>query len=153
MGPSKELTPANIWGQLSRDAKLLTFFLASGHGLSQGQELIEVMSQNETMGFDREKAMAELSDTGVLDEITFIQEMRERLAKMPKPRQAIIGPLEERLKADLWPTDEEREYIRLRYQIATYEENPEQNESYDEPRYRLKPEFQEFMEEMLEDSR
>jgi len=137
----EELTPSDIWQQLPEDTRRLAYVLATGGGLSQSLEFIETMSQDKEVGFKLETAMEKLAAVGALEEITFIQEARELLEEMPKPREGVIGSVEERIQADLQLTDKEREYLWLHFQIEDYDEDPEQHKLWDETRYRLKPEF------------
>jgi hypothetical protein len=146
----------DVWSRLSEDAQKLAISLATGGGLTQGKWFLEAMSRDDQIGFDLDKSMKELSGSGLLQEVTLIQEKREQLARMPKPREIILTPLDQvpsdRLKERLGMslTDSEREYLRLAHDIEEYEANrekyPDRYKGWEEPRFRLSPEFQGFID-------
>lgn len=145
----------DVWSRLSQDAQGLSVFLATGGGLSQGRDFLEAMSQDPEMGFNLDKAMKELSGSGLMEQVTLIQERRERLASMPKPREIMLTPLDkvpaDRLKERLSDlTDSEREYMRLAHEIEEYEANrekqPERYKGWEQPRFRLSSAFQGYID-------
>lgn len=146
--------PNELWEIISEDAQRLALFVATGGGLSQGRWILEEFSRDKQMGFDLDKSMRELTDLGILQEVTLVQERKERLAKMPRPRDILLIPLDqlpvEKLKERLeGPSNIEREYLRLAHEIEDFEKNkdkyPERYESWETPRYRLNQEFQDFI--------
>lgn len=157
MTETEQPIPKDIWANLSEDGQKCAIALATGGGLTQGKWFIDAMSQDDSIGFDQERGLSGLRDTGVLEEITLIQEKKEQLDKMEKPREIMLIPvtevpaekLKERL-SDL--TDAERSYLRLQGEIAEYGQNkgkqPERYKGWEEPRFRLTSRFQSFIEEM-----
>jgi len=157
---AEQLTPKDIWSKLPEDGQKLAISLATGRGLSQGKWFIDAMSQDDSIGFDAEKGMKALSDVGALEEVTLIQERREQLSRMKKPREIMLVPITEvppeRLKERLGDlTDDERSYLRLAHDIEEYEQNrdkqPERYKGWEEPRYRLSSKFQSFIEQQFGD--
>lgn len=151
--------PSEVWDRLSEDAQRLVIALATGGGLSQEKDFLEFMSQDPDGGFNLDKGMEELFSLGLLQQVTQIQEMRERLASMPRPREIILTPLGQvppgRLKEYLNPTDSERKYLRLTVEIKEHEANrekyPDHYKGGEEPRFRLSPEFRGFIETIFKE--
>ncbi|HEY1074278.1 MAG TPA: hypothetical protein VGE59_01075 [Patescibacteria group bacterium] len=88
-----------------------------------------------------------------LEEVTFIDEQRTRLAHIEPIPSLLLTHLsdvpaellQERL--DWVPTQEEREQLRLRRMLTEYELEPEKFEIGDAICYRLTPGFQEFIDQ------
>lgn len=155
---TEQLSAGDIWDKATDDARRLAISLSVSGGLSQAGDYLEFRAHDKDLGFDLEKAKQELSVFGVLQQISLIQEKRERLLQMKKPPQILLTPitelrgeqLRERFNLDAQITDEVREYLRLSREVKEYEQNrekqPERYRSWEEPRYRLRPDFQAFIE-------
>lgn len=153
--------PAVIWDRLSKDGQKLALSLAVGRGLSQARWFLEAMAQDPEMGFDLDKSMKELSDLGILQQVILIEERRELLARMRKPRDIVLmpldqvplGKLQEKLETKL--TENEREYLRRLDEIEEYEANkdryPDRYKGWEEPRFRLTPDFQTLIDTLPEE--
>ena len=156
MKPEIERTPRDIWSLLPEDGQKLATVIAQGRGSALSDWLIDGLSKNETLGFDREKGMKALREHGVLEEVTLIQEMQEQLQQIPLPREIILLPVHEVPTEKLpekfqGPTEEERKYLRLASEIREYDKNrkknPAKNKPLERPRYRLTDDFQAFLEQ------
>lgn len=153
-----EATPEMILSRLPEDGVRLAIVLSTGGGTSQGEWFIDDMSQDGEIGFDKEEGMEALFEFGVLEKVTFIQEREEQLAALPRPREVLMMPIEEldseqiNKRFDTRPTDEESKYLRLASDIEKYRKNrdkhPERYKNWEEPRYRLSPEFQDFLDQL-----
>jgi len=148
-------TLSNIWSKLSEDAQNLAISMNPGGEFSQRRDFLEEASQDPDMGFNLEIGIKELSELGLLQQITLLQERREQLANMPKPRAIMLIPhnqipkdkINERLEE---LTEDERKYFRLSRQIEDYEKNhekePSKYEGWEKPRFRLVSDFQSFID-------
>lgn len=112
------------------------------------------MAKDPKLGFDLEKAIKELTDLGVVEQVTMLQERRERLAQMPRPREIMLMPISKIPKKKLreylkGPTEEEEDYVNLYKQLSDYEKNheqfPERYQNWEKPRIRLKQKFLEVV--------
>lgn len=160
MESEKSFNSKDIWVQLSEDSKKLAIAIATGGGLSQGKWFLEAMSKDEEMGFELDKGTEELFNLGILEEVTLIQEKRERLSTLSKPREIMLMPLDqvplEKLRQRLdSPTEGEREYLRLDREIKEYEEYngrfPERYKGWEEPRFRLRSDLQEYITDTFDE--
>ncbi len=77
MNEVEQLAPGDIWDKVSDDAKKLAISLFHSQGFSQARDYIEDMAQDKDGGFDLEQGMQGLSDFGVLQEITLIEEKKK----------------------------------------------------------------------------
>jgi hypothetical protein len=149
---------SDIWNRLSLDAKILSIYLSRMGDLSLSKETLTSFSKKDNTLFDLDKGLDELSASGVLRQITLIQEKRERLIHMPKPRDIMFMNIEivpdillsERLSNK---TEAEKEYFNLADEISQYEKYknkyPKRYQGWEEPRFKLNSEFQEFIKVKL----
>lgn len=159
---AQELVPKEIWSKLSVDGQKLAISLAAaqmGSRRTQGKWLIDAMSKDgDKTVYDIEKSMKELSDFGVLEEVTLIEEKREQLTTMQKPDEIMLMPLTEvppeRFKERLRDlTDDERKYMSLAHEIEEFDQNHEKYadryKGWVVPRFRLAASFQSFIDEQF----
>jgi hypothetical protein len=146
--------PQETWNKLSSDGKHLSIYLAIGGQWSQDREFLEAMAKGSEPPFNVNVGLQDLNINGVLRTLTLIQEKREVFAAMPKPDPLILTPLSEvpleRLSERLRMLNpHEQEYMRIKHDIEEYEtkkdENPERYKEWEKPRYKLTPEFQQFI--------
>lgn len=152
--------PIDTWNKLSKDGQSLAIYLAVCCGLTQGREYLEAMASDPKEGFNLDQGMQELTGSGILQRVSLIQEKREKLASMSKPDDIVLIPItevpRERLSEALSRqlTEEDRKYLKLKREIEEYERDhdkqPERYKRWDEPRYRLSPDFQNFVTEQFD---
>lgn len=106
---------------------------------SGNREYLEAMAGD----FDLEKAMGELGDRGVLEQVTFAQELDETMEKL-KPDRDLLD-----INASLL-SDDEREYLRAKDNRDRYHNDPERYKKWEEPRWRLKDDFKGFVKTPME---
>lgn len=139
MNSSTPETPISIWEMLSIDAKKLSIFLGSPiTATSQGMELLSSMAQGE---FELEPALKELQQFGVLEQVTFLQELDE-IVNGPN---ATPPPDKWFLKPDYTLSPEEKAYLRAKESLERAANNPQAKEQWSKPRFRLTKEYKKFM--------
>lgn len=148
--------PREIWTKVSEDAKRLASAIAPAGDLSMSKDFLEQMVEGYPEDFNLDKNLNELTDLGIVQETNLIQEKRERLDKMKRPREMFFAEIEEvpherRREFIEGPNEEELKYLRLLGEINDYETNheqfPEQYQGWEKPRFKLRPEYHTMLSE------
>ena len=125
------------WDKLSEDAKRVCSWI--GKDTTAEPEMLEYIAEGED-GFDLTKALTELRNLGVIEEVTYLQKLSEVTSK--KPTRDLLAP-----KLEPPITDEERQYLKAMHDLQDYERDPSLFKKWEEPRLRVVSQFREFVSE------
>jgi hypothetical protein len=144
-GVNKEKSVNETLKVLSKGAKrvLVNVFLSG----SQDMKSLKELDDDENNPFDLEVVIKELSDLGLIQKTSLIDEKIEMLDKMSKEDVFIYPPL-----GKINTIRDEEKYSSSKGDIERFEEDPDQYKPWQETRYRLNPDFQEHMEAVFGNS-
>lgn len=139
-----------IWDKLSQDALAVVLWLGPLTATSADREFLEHMAEepvDELSGqkVNLDRALNELQQFGVLERVTYIDELRETVERN-KPTRDINDYL---MVREL--TEGEREYLRALHSIEHYERDPKASKVWAEPRLRLQAGFKGYAAKQWED--
>lgn len=128
-----------VWDRLSGDAKRVCSWI--GRKTTADPEMLEYIAEGEE-NFDLTKALTELRDLGVIEEITYLQELKEAASK--EPTRDLLAPI---LEPPM--TDEEKRYVGAVHDLQEYKENPSRFKEWEKPKPRVVSQFRKFVSETI----
>lgn len=139
-----------IWDKLSQDAHAVVLWLGPLTATSADRDFLEHMAREpvEELGGHKtnlQRGLNELQQFGILESVTYVDELKETIARF-KPTRDILDPL---LSHPL--TDEEMAYLKAKYDLEWYEGQPKKSGVWDQPRFRLKTDFKQYVAKQWED--
>ena len=158
------LRPEEAWEVMSEDGKRLADILSSSD-LSHNKEFLNIAARDEEYGFHLEDGLNELKEIGVVEEITLLEEKEEQLRQLlsnyedddfifKTDSEISIERLDEYFIRMNNLTLDDVVVRRLKREIDEYFKYkgryPERYNSWEEKRFKLTPDFQQFMEASLE---
>lgn len=127
----------DIWSKLSSDAQKTCIFLGPLTATSLSPTMLANMMKIPEKDLD--SIFADLKQFGILQEITFVQELEEKVATLPAPETNWY------LRQGAKLTDDQSEYLRAKANLEQYNKDPQQHKAWKQPRVRLESTFKKYV--------